>query len=267
MKIGMMNSKFKSIVAATKVVAMCFCAGALLCCGCRQRDIHTENTIELNGVSLFYAVDGPSDGRPIVLVHGNGGSHHSLDSLSAGLQSRGYLVYGLDSRGQGANEALAEYHYKDMAEDVCQFIAAMGLERPVLFGHSDGGIIGLELELMHPGTVSALAAAGANIFPMGVGEQRLAAWKAEVDSTGSALTRMMVEEPQIDTMDLHSISVPVLITAGEDDVILEEHTRLIASHIPGSELVILDGEGHSSYIKHGTKMLDLLTDFLERRVK
>ena len=230
----------------------------------KRADVHEERTIEVNGVTLHYAVDGPAKGRPILLVHGNGGSHHSLDSLSFGLQSRGYLVYGIDSRGQGANVPLDEYHYRDMAEDMYQLIRALHLRRPAMFGHSDGGIIGLQLEIMHPRTLRLLAAAGANIFPEGVGEEKLASWRAKVEKTGSALTRMLVEEPQILPEELAAVRIPVLVTAGENDLILEEHTRLIADSLPNAELVIVKDAGHSNYIKKGTRMLDLLTDFMKR---
>ena len=259
-------NRFRSIYAAVLSLALPFCAFALMIslAGCCARELHLEDSIEVNGVSLVYAVDGPSNGRPVILVHGNGGSHHSLDSLSLGLQSRGYLVYGLDSRGQGANEPLPEYHYTDMAEDVYQFIMAKHLRRPAMFGHSDGGIIGLELELMHPGTLRLLAAAGANIFPEGVGIEKLAQWKARLDTTDSPLTRMMVEEPAIRPEQLENVTIPVLATAGENDLILDEHTRLIAQSLPNSELEIFEGEGHSSYIKHGTKMLDRLVEFMKR---
>lgn len=259
-------NKFRSLFAAILSVAVPCVAFALMLAvaGCCSKDIHTEDVIDVNGVSLVYAVDGPSTGKPVILVHGNGGSHHSLDSLSLGLQDAGYLVYGLDSRGQGANAPLDEYHYTDMAEDVYQFILAKKLRRPAMFGHSDGGIIGLELELMHPGTLRLLAAAGANIFPEGVLEESLAGWKARLDTCTNPLTRMMVEEPQIAPEELNAITAPVLVTAGESDLIRDDHTRLIAANLPNSELVILEGEGHSSYIKHGRKMIDLMVDFMKR---
>ena len=63
-------------------------------------------TIEVNGVSLYYAVAG--EGKPVVLVHGNGGSHTAFTVEMQQLVDAGYQVYALDSRGQGANEPLDE---------------------------------------------------------------------------------------------------------------------------------------------------------------
>ena len=78
------------------------------------------STARVNGVELFYAVEGR--GKPVILLHGNGGSHNDLETTTRQLAQAGYRVYAIDSRGQGANEPLDEYHYKDMAEDVYQFI-------------------------------------------------------------------------------------------------------------------------------------------------
>ena len=95
-------------------------------CGNVSYESYTD-TIEVNGVNLFYAAEGA--GKPVILLHGNGGSHNDLETTHRGLAQAGYMVYALDSRGQGANPRLDEYHYKDMATDVFEFIKAKGLEK------------------------------------------------------------------------------------------------------------------------------------------
>ena len=125
-----------------------------------------SNSIEVNGVRIHYAVVG--EGRPVVLVHGNGESHDLFDTEIEQLVSEGYRVYAPDSRGHGANEPLEEYHYSDMAEDMYCFIRSLELNKPAFYGHSDGGIIGLMLEMIHPRTLGVLAASGANLTPEGL---------------------------------------------------------------------------------------------------
>ena len=218
-------------------------------------------TIEVNGVSLYYAVAG--EGKPVVLVHGNGGSHTAFTVEMQQLVDAGYQVYALDSRGQGANEPLDEYHYADMAEDVYQFINALGLEQPAYYGWSDGGIIGLTLELAHPGTLSLMAISGTNLYPDGADPELMEYFAAENEANPDPLVTLMLTEPDIDPADLASIDIPVLVTAGSEDVILAEHTQLIADSLPDSELVIVDGENHSSYIQGSEIMGDLLIDFLQ----
>ena len=232
----------------------------LLFAGCRDYVSYTDY-VQVNGVELFYAAEGC--GKPVILLHGNGGSHNSLETTTRQLAQAGYLVYAIDSRGQGANKKLDEYHYKDMAEDVYQFIKQKNLVKPAVFGYSDGGIIALQLEVMYPGTFGAITTGGANIFVEGslipsFAEEFLA------EPNPNPLTRMMQIEPTMTPQDMQTINTPSLIMAGEYDLILEDHTRLIASNIPGAELKIIPGEDHGSYICNSSKLTRLLLDFFER---
>ena len=218
-------------------------------------------TIEVNGQRLLYAVRGPEDGRPVVLLHGNGGSHKSMLTQAKQLARQGYRVYSPDSRGQGANAPLNEYHYADMAEDSWQFIQTLGLEKPAVYGWSDGGIIALMLEMAHPGTCGLMAISGANLYPdCGEGFEEFKAW---ILSEGTPLAMMMLNEPDIRPEELNAIKCPVLVTVGSRDLISEEHTRLIADNIPDSTLVIVQGADHSSFIKRNPRMGRLLLDYLK----
>ena len=216
------------------------------------------DTIEVNGVSLFHAAEGA--GKPVILLHGNGGSHNDLETTQRELAQAGYMVYALDSRGQGANPRLPEYHYKDMATDVYEFIKAKGLVKPAVFGFSDGGNIALQLEVMYPGTLGAIATGGANIFVEGA---LIPSFAAELlaEPSSEPLVIMMQNEPTMTPMDMQTIAAPALIMAGEHDLILEDHTRLIATNIPGAELKIIPGEDHGSYICNSPKLAPLLLGF------
>lgn len=228
---------------------------------CTQRYVSYTDVAQVNGVGLFYAAEG--HGKPVILLHGNGGSHNDMETTQRGLAQAGYMVYALDSRGQGANSPLDEYHYKDMATDVYEFIKAKGLDKPAVFGFSDGGIIALQTEVMYPGTFGAIATGGANIFV----EDALIPSFAEsflAEPSSNPLSRMMQVEPTMTPQDMQTIRVPALIMAGEHDLILEDHTRLIASSIPGAELRIIPGEDHGSYICNTPKLTRLLLDFFER---
>ena len=222
----------------------------------------TTSYIEVNGQRLLYAVRGPEDGKPVVLLHGNGGSHKSLLTQAKQLSRAGYRVYSPDSRGQGANPPLDEYHYADMAEDSWAFIKALGLEKPAVYGWSDGGILVLMLEMAHPGTCGLGAVSGANLFPdCGEGFEEFKAWILE---QGTPLAMMMLSEPDIDPAGLRSISCPVLVTVGDKDLISIEHTRLISDNIPDSELIVVRNATHSSFIKRNPRMGKMLLEFLRK---
>lgn len=251
------------VISILKVMKMRFFLSAVmalvLCAACQnQRYASYTDTVQVNGVSLFYAAEGA--GKPVILLHGNGGSHNDLETTQRGLAQAGYMVYALDSRGQGANKLLDEYHYKDMASDVYEFIRQKGLEKPAVFGFSDGGIIALQLEVMYPGTLGAIATGGANIFVEGSLIPEFAnGFLAQSDP--SPLVKMMQEEPDMTVEDMQGIAAPALIMSGENDLILADHTHLIGENIPAGKARIIPGEDHGSYICNSPKLTALLLEF------
>jgi pimeloyl-ACP methyl ester carboxylesterase len=172
------------------------------------------------------------------------------------------MVYALDSRGQGANQRLEEYHYKDMATDVYEFIKLKGMEKPAVFGFSDGGIIALQLEVMYPGTLGAIVTGGANIFVHGslVPEFEFGFLAQPSDEP---LVKMMQNEPTMTVEDMAGIAAPALIMSGENDLILADHTRLIGDNIPDARVKILDDEDHGSYICNSHKLAPLMLEFFK----
>lgn len=232
---------------------------ALICSCAGHYDSYTD-TIEVNGTTLFYAAEGC--GKPVILLHGNGGSHNDFEVTTRQLAQAGYMVYALDSRGQGANAPVEEYHYKDMASDVYEFIKAKGLKRPAVFGFSDGGNIALQLEVMYPGTLGAIATGGANIFVHGSLVPEFESWFLYQENP-APLTRMMLEEPTMTPEDMHTIACPALIMSGEHDLIRQEHTRLIGDNIPNGKFRIIPGEDHGSYICNSPKITEILLGFFK----
>lgn len=235
-------------------------AAVMLLAGCCNYVSYTD-VAQVNGVELFYAAEGC--GKPVILLHGNGGSHHSLETTTRQLAQAGYMVYAIDSRGQGANRKLDEYHYKDMAEDVYQFIQQKNLVKPAVFGYSDGGIIALQLEVMYPGTFGAITTGGANIFIPGALEQSFID-KLMANENLSPLQKMLMYEPTMTAEDMQTIQAPSLIMSGENDIILADHTRLIGENIPNGEVIIVEGEDHGSYIKRNYKVGDYILEFFKR---
>lgn len=228
-----------------------------LAVACRPYWSYTDTAL-VNGTSLFYAAEGR--GKPVILLHGNGGSHNDLETTTRQLAQAGYMVYALDSRGQGANKDLDEYHYIDMATDVKEFIRQKGLDKPAVFGFSDGGIIALQIEVAYPGTAGLIITSGANIFVQDALTPDFTEYlnsKTEL----SPLEKMMRDEPDMTPEDMQTIGIPCLILSGEHDLILETHTRMIADNIPGAVCRILPGEDHGSYICNSPKLAPLILDF------
>ena len=215
--------------------------------------------MQLENQVIYYEKSGQGD--PILLLHGNGGSHGEFDVLTADLELD-YTVYAMDSRGQGLSARPAEFHYQDMADDVVRLIQTLEIRKPAIYGFSDGGIIGLLVASQHPDLISKLMISGANLSPRGV--RRLVRYQIKrlARKTQDPLQTLMLQEPHITEEDLARISCPTLVLAGSMDVILPRETRRIADGIPNSELLILPRETHSSYVLHSPKLGPILRKFL-----
>lgn len=212
---------------------------------------------EVNGINLYYEKSG--EGRPLVMVHGNGEDHTIFDEAVRELREH-YACYCLDSRCHGASTDTAELHYRDMATDVILFLRALDLKDVIFYGFSDGGIVGL-MAASRCERITTLIVSGANTSPKAV-----KLWLRLV-IRGSYLLKkdkklaLMLREPDIADEELRRIRASTLVLAGSGDLIPEKETRHIASLIPGAELQILKGEDHGSYIVHSTKIAGLIRDF------
>ena len=65
--------------------------------------------------------------------------------------------------------------------------------------------------------------------------------------------------------ELESINIPVLITAGEKDLVKRSDTEFIASSIPDSKLMIIPSEHHESYIVHSDKIAKIIIEETNER--
>ena len=143
-------------------------------------------------------------------------------------------------------------------EDMFAFITALGLEKPVFYGFSDGGVTGLILASRYPELLSALIVSGASLRPDSTKDLPLRFFRLWSHVDRSDKMRIMLREPDITDDMLRSIAVPAFVTAGEKDVIKESHTRHIAETIPGASLKIFPKAGHTGYIMRSTKIADYI---------
>lgn len=210
---------------------------------------------KVNGIELFYEKEG--SGPPLILLHGNGEDHHIFDEAVVILE-REWTVYRLDSRGHGQSSRMEELHYEELAGDVISLVQELRLESPVLYGFSDGGIVGILTALCAPKLLSGLIISGANLQPRGM--KGLFYWMFRILNLFRRKPEweMMLTEPSIRKSDLQTIEIPVYVTAGERDMIRESHTKFIAEHIPKSRLDILEGETHGSYVVHAEKLAEII---------
>ncbi|ANT52097.1 alpha/beta fold hydrolase [Mesorhizobium amorphae] len=113
--------------------------------------------IEIDGNRIHYVETG--EGRPIVFLHGLGAQLHHFRHTLFDRFGPGYHLIALDRPGSGHSlrASGATGRLPEQAQLVRRFIEALGLERPLVVGHSLGGAIVLTLAVEHPETISGIA--------------------------------------------------------------------------------------------------------------
>ncbi len=116
-----------------------------------------SRNIVLRRMRFHFLEWGAPDAPPIVLLHGGHQSAHSWDLVSLHLAQH-FRVLALDQRGHGDTEWARDVAYSnhEMSLDAEAFITAMGVEPPILMGHSMGGRNAMLLTRRDPSLLRAL---------------------------------------------------------------------------------------------------------------
>ncbi len=203
-------------------------------------------------IQLHYTIAG--QGFPLVMLHGNGEDHTYFKHQMAPFSER-YQVIALETRGHGQSpRGTAPFTLEQFAEDLKAFLDSREIRRCHLLGFSDGANIALLFALKYPEYVEKLVLNGADLSPSGVKLSIQApiilGWGLlqvirRLDKRAQPkweLLDLMTTQPHIKPERLSALTMPVLVIAGDRDMIRERHTWLIARSIPNSRLSILPGD-------------------------
>jgi pimeloyl-ACP methyl ester carboxylesterase len=116
-------------------------------------------SVQVGALKISHTETG--NGPPLILLHGGLATAAMSWGTATPLLAPHFRVLAPDSRGQGGtNNPDDHLGYDQMADDVVAFAKAVGADRPLVFGFSDGGQIGLEMALRHPGFARAYVFGG-----------------------------------------------------------------------------------------------------------
>src|SRR5438093_4058664 len=102
-----------------------------------------------DGVKLAYLDVGAGD-PPLLFVHGWCCNHTYWRDQIPEFAER-HRVVAVDLRGLGdSDKPDQDYTVPEFADDVAWLIGEIGLKKPVLIGHSMGGLIALHVARKHP---------------------------------------------------------------------------------------------------------------------
>ena len=248
--------------------------------------------ITVQGLKLEYR-DYPATAanRPtLMLLHEGLGSvgmwRHFPEKLAAQSACR-VIVW--SRAGYGGSEPYPEarterYMHREGEEMLPALVAALGIEKPILIGHSDGGSIALICAGARPELPLAVAVMAPHEF---VEAETLAGIRAarkvwEETDWPQKLARHHRDAPRVfsDWNDcwlspafrdwniedyLRKITCPVLAIQGEDDEYATmRQIDVIADNVPGTVLLKLPNCGHSPHRDQEAAVLDALVAFVNR---
>ncbi|MEO8285253.1 MAG: alpha/beta hydrolase [Chloroflexota bacterium] len=114
-----------------------------------------------NGLDIYYEECG--NGQPLLLIHGGALTGDSWQPYLAAFAAH-YRVITPDSRGHGRTaNPTRDMSFGLLADDMVAFARALDLQKPLIYGYSDGGQVALEIGMRYPDLPHALVVGGAHL--------------------------------------------------------------------------------------------------------
>lgn len=196
--------------------------------------------------------------------------------------------YGKSTPRPPAEHFTPDYLHREAREVLPQLLDRLGVARPFLFGHSDGGTIALLAAAGLPGRFPGIVVLAPHYFVEEVGIEsirairtayeehaehaehglraRLAAYHDDVDSAfygwNDAWLDPAFRHWNIEA-ELAGISCPVLAIQGEDDEYASlEQVEGLRRRVAQTELLVLPACGHSPHRERPAEVIDGTRNFL-----
>ncbi len=115
----------------------------------------TENDISVNGINVHFLRTGQGEKPALVLSHGFSGSGWSWYDAARALEANYDLILP-DTRGHGQSHRCARGEKTDLTADLAGLIRALGLDRPLVGGHSLGANYAARVAACHPDLLRGL---------------------------------------------------------------------------------------------------------------
>jgi pimeloyl-ACP methyl ester carboxylesterase len=241
-------------------------------------DRQAGHYVTAKGVRLYYETYG--QGPALLLLHGNGESIGSF-RRQIGAFAKDYRVIAVDSRDQGQSATTqGKLTYDLLADDMRALLDSLRVPAAHIVGWSDGGNTGLSMAVRYPSRVKSLVTMGANLYADTTAveanmlkEYRQLHLVASVLGIANKkyrrfrrLTALALHYPTWKPTDLAAIRAPVLVLAGEKDIIKRTHTLLIARNITGAQVQFLPGLTHYAPQENPQLFNEVVLRFLQQAI-
>ncbi len=236
--------------------------------------------LSVSGYPLW-SYEWTNNGEVVLLLHGGLSNTDSFaDVMVAPLQDSFHL-YAYDRAGHGRSADQPGSFYFDFQRDEAIAFITEVIKKPVhLVGYSDGANIALMIAITRPELVKSIVSIAANfsadgivelpVFdPAGISDEERAEYalmSPDAPETLAIKNAKMHEiwkvEPNINISDIAQISVPILVMAGDDDVVKHSHSIELYEALPLGQLAIVPGTSHGLVKEKPEIVTALIKSFL-----
>jgi pimeloyl-ACP methyl ester carboxylesterase len=254
---------------------------------------------QVNDLNVYYEIHG--EGEPLVLLHG---AYMNIDGMAPLLAPLAEYrrVIALELQGHGRTADVDRpITYEGMADDTAAVMEHLGIGQADVVGYSMGAGVGLQLTIRHPARVRTLVGASTAFAYNGMPDEAIEMFPTITPEVfkGTPMEdeyKRLAPNPddfetlvwklkELDTTDFNweegvrGITAPVLVIAGDSDVVRLEHVveffKLLGGGVmgdmaglPKSQLAVLPGTTHfmppgSGVLDRAEWMLAMIRPFLE----
>jgi len=109
-----------------------------------------DKWLTINGLSFHYR-DWGGGGQEIILLHGLASTCHIWDQVAPLLAQSDHRVVAMDQRGHGASAKPEHgYDFANVSRDLTGLIEGLGMDHPLIVGHSWGADVAVEFAVANP---------------------------------------------------------------------------------------------------------------------
>ena len=234
--------------------------------------------IQISGKSIYFESFGK--GKPILFVHGWGGTSESLKKL-AQLLSKSYQSVIIDLPGFGKSDNPdPSWGIEKYADVLLEFIKKQNLATVIFFGHSFGGTLGLHLTATHPEVVEKLILCAPSYKREGKRSPFSTIGRFLPNSLKQPLYRLFFPkselfkyphlEPNFRNLISHDLSQEasqiktktLIIWGDKDSYVPVSNAYSLQKLIPDSRLEVVEGIGHGLPLYNPDLVYKKLQNFL-----
>jgi len=254
--------------------------------------------VETSFGKVYVIISGPEEAPPILLL--NAGQMAAWSWVTnVGALNEHYRTYAVGTIGEVSRSVLSDInHYpqngKEWSDLLVEITDALGIEKTLVVGASNGGFLATNYAIYYPERVEALALLGpmgltpstnenivrialAQLFPLKIVQDNTITWSfgedpellAQIEDWFRLVLKGAApkQSPPI-TMkaeELQQVSVPTLLVIGKSDNLMGDlnAVRELASNVPGIEIVEIEA-AHLMGIENPEVCNQLILDFFDR---